>query len=123
MPAADPQTLASVPPRPDRLPPPPVLEVPRNRFTQPTLKRLARLPAQLAPDFGSVHGITPVVARPVGDEGDQLLMRPMRRCRQHLVEQCANRSDDLEIGPLGIAADIIALPDRRFGQDGVEGAG
>ena len=44
-------------------------------------------------------------------------MRPMRRIRQHLVEQAADRLHDIDIGPLGVAADIVALPHASFVQD------
>src|ERR1700730_16199136 len=120
---AHPETLASVSARPDWLPPPLVVKVPRDRLAQPGVKRLARLPAQLVSDFGGIHGIAAVVPWSIGNEGYQPLVRPMRRGRQHLVEQSADRGHDTEIGPLGIAADIVVLSHPCLRKDNVEGAG
>src|SRR5262245_23088804 len=104
---ADPQPLAPVSARPDRFPPPFVLEVPGRGLAQPAVEAFLRLPTQLAADPRDIHRISPVMSRPVGNKSDQPFMRPVRRTRQHFVEQSADRAGDIEIGPFRIAADII----------------
>src|ERR1700741_3124819 len=87
------QALAMVSARPDFFPPPAVLEIPRDGLSQATVEGFAGRPAQLLPDLGDIHGVAPVMPWPVRNKGDQLLMRPMRRSRQHFVDQSADRRD------------------------------
>jgi hypothetical protein len=70
-----------------------------------------------------VHDIASVVTRPIGDEFDKPLMRPMERTGQELVKQPADRRHHFEIAVLRIAANIVALPRPRCGQDRVQGTG
>ena len=56
-----------------------------------------RPPAEFAPDLRGVDGVARIVARPVGDELDQLLVRPVRAVGQHLVEQAADRAHDVDV--------------------------
>ena len=95
----------------------------RHRLAQAAVERFLGFPAQLAADLRCVHGIAPVVTGPVGHKGDQPVMRPMRRVREHLVEQPADRMHDIQIAALGIAADIIGLAGGALGHDRVQGAG
>src|SRR5205085_1638117 len=95
---ADAEPVAAVSGRPDRLPPPAVVEVPGDGLAQSGLEGFAWLPAELAPQFRRVHRIAPIVARPIRHKRDQLRMRPVRRVRQYLVEQLADAGDDFEIG-------------------------
>src|SRR6476659_10011491 len=83
---AQPQALALVSARPDRFPPPAVLQIPRDRFAQSCVKVLARRPAQLAHHLSGIHSITLVVAGSIDDEGDELLMFSICGSRQHFVE-------------------------------------
>src|SRR5216683_5275494 len=87
---------------PDRLPPPAVVEIPGDSLPQTGLEALARLPAELATELCRIHRIAPVMAGPVSDKADQPGMRPMRRFRQKLVEQVADRGHDFEVGALAI---------------------
>src|SRR5204863_462038 len=103
------EPLAAIGFRPDRLPPPAIVEIPGDGLAQPGLEALARRPAQFAAELRCVHRIAAVVAWPVGDKGDQLAVRPMRRARRQLVEEPANRGDDFEVGALAVATDVVAL--------------
>src|SRR6516165_378975 len=85
--AAGSESLAAILPGPDRLPPPTVRQIPGDRLVQPAFEVFAGFPPQLAPDLGDIHRVAPVVARTIGYKGDQPLMRPIGRSRQHLVEQ------------------------------------
>src|SRR5271163_1589887 len=78
-----PESLAMVPLRPDRLPPPTVLKIPGDRLAKPAVKVLGGLPAQLAPDLGDVHGVAPVVSRSIGDEADQAPVWRIRQSKHH----------------------------------------
>src|ERR1700757_3877577 len=111
------EALAAVAARPNQFPPPPVLEVPRDRPAQPAVKGFARRPVQVTSDLGDIHRVATIVSGPVGDKGDEPLMRRIRRPRQHLVEQTADRGNDREIGALGAAAEIVALSGSSLGQD------
>src|ERR1700747_3151721 len=75
------QALAMIAARPSSLPPPAVFEIPRDRLLQAAVESFAGRPAQLPSDFGGVHGVAPVMPRPVRDKGDQLLVGPMHRTR------------------------------------------
>src|SRR5712691_11863889 len=121
--AAGAEPGAAVTLRPDRLPPPAVVEIPGDGLPQTGLEALARLPTELAAQLCRIHRIAPVMAGPVGDKADQAGMRAMRRSRQQLVEQVADRGHDFEVGALAIAADIVAVTGLPAGQDGVESAG
>jgi hypothetical protein len=56
-------------------------------------------------------------------KGDQLPMGPMHRTRQHLVEQQANRHYRIEDGPLGVAADVVALAHSALAENREQGTG
>src|ERR1700730_14869957 len=73
-----PQPLAPVPPRPNRLPPPTVRQIPRDCFAQPAVETFLRSPAQFTPDLGDIHRVAPVVSWPIRDKGDQTPMRTLR---------------------------------------------
>src|SRR6202022_2306436 len=86
-----PQPLAPVPLRPNRLPPPTIREIPRDCFAQPAVETFLRSPAQFTPDLGDIHRVAPVVSWPICDKGDQTPMRSMRGFGQHFVEQETDR--------------------------------
>jgi hypothetical protein len=93
----------------DPLPPGAIVEEPAHGVAQAGLERMARLPAELAPDLGGIDRIARVVARPVGNEFDEPFVRPVRALRQHLVEQRADRAHHLDVSALAVAADIVGL--------------
>src|SRR5262249_42878006 len=86
-----------------------VIEVPAHRLPDALLEGVRRGPAELTLDLGGVDGIAPVVPRPVLHEGDEPPARSLWRGR-HLVEQVAERVDDVQVGPLAPAADVVRLP-------------
>src|SRR5690242_2543742 len=108
--------------RPDILPPPAVLQIPSDGPAQTAVESLARRPAKFAPDLGDVHRVAPVMTRPVCNECDKLSVRPMCRARQHFVEQPADPGYDIEVGPLGVAANIVALAYPALVEDREQGA-
>src|SRR6185295_5300955 len=121
--AAGAQPGAPVALRPDRFPPPAVVEIPSDRLAQARLEALAWLPTEFATDLCRVNRVALVMAGPVGDESDEPGVRPMRRVWQEFVEQIADRGHDFEVGALAIAPDVVAVSGLPAGQDGVEGAG
>ena len=50
-----------------------------------------------------------IVARPVRHEGNQLVVRAVRRLRQLLVENSAEHANEIDVPPLLAAADIVSL--------------
>src|ERR1043166_805692 len=66
-----------------------------------------RLPPQLSAHFRGVDGVTPVVAGPVGHEGDQL---PARSAGRHqAVESGTDVLDHGEVRALALSAEIVAF--------------
>src|SRR5436305_4819016 len=103
------EPLAAIGFRPGRLPPPAIVEIPRDGLAQSGLEALARPPTQFTAQLRSVHRVAPVVPGPVFDKGDQPGMRSVRRVWRQLVEEATNPGDHLQIGPLAVAADVVAL--------------
>src|SRR5207248_9434504 len=72
-----------------------------------------RPPAELAPDFGDVHGVAAIVAEAVGYVADELrIAAPSARAQP--VEQRADRAHDVDVRPLVLAADVVRLADLAF---------
>src|SRR5438128_9785571 len=87
---------------------PGVGEVPAHRFAEPRLEALLRPPAELAADLLDVHGVAPVVARAVLDEADQLAVAAAG-ARPRFIEDRAQRAHDVDVGALGLAANVVGL--------------
>src|SRR5712691_7154941 len=121
--AAGAEPGAAVAFRPDRFPPPAVVEIPRDGLAQAGLETLARLPAELAAELCRIHRIAPVVAGPVGDKADEARVRPMGRGWRELVEEAADLGHDLEVGALAVTADVVALARPPANEDGMQRAG
>lgn len=96
-----------------------ILKIPAHRFPKPFLKTTARNPADLLFDLRGVNGVAQIMARPVRHKGYLLFIGG--RCGAELVKNAANAPDDIDIGPLGVPADIVALSRRPFFQDGNDG--
>src|ERR1700678_1793661 len=77
-----------------------VIQIPAHRLAQSRSKGLLRPPPQLTLSLSSVDGVAAIVAGTVGDVGEQLRMRPMRRVRQKLIQQRAQHLDGVQIGLL-----------------------
>src|SRR6266478_6524461 len=87
--ARQPESLATVGAAHDALPPAPVVEVPAHGLMQAVVEIVPRPPAELVLDLAGVDGVARIMARPVGDELDQLFMRPIHAVGQQLVESGA----------------------------------
>src|SRR5690606_37181723 len=93
----------------DRLDPVEIAEIPVDGLFQPDIKRQRLLPAKLPLDLRAIDGIARVMARPVGNETDQILMRAP--VREFAIENTADAAHDIDILALGPPADHIGLPD------------
>src|SRR2546430_10839814 len=108
----EPQPLSVVAPLLNLDAPVAVLDVPLRRCRDALLERVRRRPPELAADSGRVDGVPPIVPGPIGHERFQIAIAPAAergiaaRWRERL-EHVADAIDDLEIGPLVAAADII----------------
>src|SRR5690606_35785691 len=118
--AAEPKPLAAITAIADAFPPGAIVDVPVHRLFEPGLEGFLRTPAEFAPDLGRVDGIAQVVAGSVGHEFDQFLV-PARRIDP--VEDRADPAHDIDVGPLGIAADIVLLADAAPIEDEMQRAG
>ena len=95
----------------DHLPPAPVGQIPAHRFSQPSLKIVFRLPAELALNFGAIDRIPAIVTGAIRNKHDELFTGPLRR-GLHLVKQLANGPYDMDVRALVMAADIVSFADR-----------
>src|SRR5262249_38211021 len=86
-------------------------EVPVDGFLDAGGERLARGPAKLALDLRTIDCVAAVVAGAVGDVGDLIGVFFAVGTRGLLVEQRADRTDDLEVRLLVQAADVVGLAD------------
>lgn len=102
-------TLAIVAGVADRLGPVAIVQVPPDRAAQTGLQGFARLPIQLVRHLAGVDGVTAVVALAVLREGDALLSWPAILVRRKLVQFGAERTNQLQIGRLVAAADIVLV--------------
>src|ERR1700759_58854 len=112
------ETLAGIDFVPERAPPPLVVDIPAHRFLDPALERLLRAPAKLALEFGRVDGVALVVAGPVGDKGDERLVRA--RTRAKVIKNRADASHDVNVAAFVAAADIVFFADAPARHDQIE---
>src|SRR5258708_6176242 len=100
--------------------PPPgfVLEKPDDGLLDAGLKVLMRPPANLCLDFGGVDGITRVVARAIGDEGDEIGVRVALWCQS--IENGTDRPNYVDVLALVAATDIVCLAEAASGRNEVK---
>lgn len=96
----------------DAHPPVAVLEVPFDRLLDAVLKFRLRFPAELRVDLRRVDGVAAVVALAVGDVLDEIF---------GLAELLEDGLDDIDVGALIVAADVVDLADAALLQDQVDG--
>lgn len=96
----------------DAHPPVAVLEVPLDRLLDAVLEFRLRLPAELRVDLRRVDGVAAVVALAVGDVLDEVF---------GLAELLEDGLDDVDVGALIVAADVVDLADAALLQDQVDG--
>src|SRR3569832_2034808 len=78
----EPQPLPAITAVQHALPPHAIVQIPHHCLAQPRFEALLRPPAELALELARVDGVTRAGAGPVGDDCDELRMRPVRRLRQ-----------------------------------------
>src|SRR5579863_9306009 len=88
--------------------PSPVGQVPVDRFGEARLKRLERLPTELALNLRAVDGVAPVMARPVRHELDEGFMRAGGP-RSLRIEEGADHLDDPQVGHLVDSTDVVGF--------------
>ena len=85
-----------------------IIQIPVDGFADALFKFVRGRPAQLALNLRGVNGITPVMAGPVLDEGNQLARMAAELGRQ-FVNDVANQFHDAEVRPFVVAADVVGL--------------
>ena len=87
-----------------------VVQIPVDGFSQGILEPVPRFPAQLFAYLGCIDRIAPVMPRPIGDKVYQMLAGILARTTESPVHESAEPSDDIDVRPLGITADVVGLP-------------
>src|ERR1019366_8063760 len=107
-------------PRLHVLPPRGVRDVPRERAREALGEAERRLPAQLALQLRRVDRVPPVVAGSVFDESNETedVCRGPTRLFGH---QLAERPDDVDVGALLVAADVVGVTDLSALDDRPDG--
>ena len=95
----------------DMLPPILMLEVPLDSLLDAVLKLRLRLPAEFRVDLRRVDGVAAVVSLAVGDVLDEVF---------RLAELLEDGLDDVDVGALIVAADVVDLADAALLQDQVD---
>jgi len=96
----------------DMLPPSLMLEVPLDGLLDAVLEFRLRLPAELRVDLRRVDGVAAVVALAVSDVLDEVF---------GVAELLEDGLDDVDVGALIVAADVVDLADAALLQDQVDG--
>src|SRR5579864_4060449 len=105
------EPLAAVDAGADSLPPSGIFEIPAHCFGEAGFESLLRRPTEFVSELRGVDGVAPIMARPVGDKGDEGGARLAFCARRRVIEQPADRLDNFDIGPFAGAADIVAFAD------------
>src|SRR3981081_4940360 len=77
-----------------------IVKIPVHGLAYAVFKVLVRFPPQFPLDFAGVNRITPVMTRPILDEGDELAVRHHRVVRPELVEKGADRGHNWVVSVL-----------------------
>ena len=93
----------------DALNPVVMLQVPAHRFVEPGGKGLTGTPAELILHLAAIDSVAAIVAGTVGDKGDEAVVG--RAGRMQAIEQRAEFRDNLHVGLLVEAADVVSLAD------------
>src|SRR5579872_6795366 len=93
-------------------------EIPLHRFADSAFEGLLRLPIQFPLNLARVHGITPVVARPILDVGNQLAVRDNGIRGTQFIKSRADGVHDLKIWLLISSTDVIGLADFPASENG-----
>ena len=96
----------------DAHPPVAVLEVPLDRLLDAVLEFRLRLPAEFRVDFRRIDSVAAIVALAVSDVLDEVF---------GLAELLEDGLDDVDVGALIVAADVVDLADAALLQDQVDG--
>ncbi len=85
-----------------------IVEIPPNGLADAVLEFVRGRPAKFALNLRGVNRITPVVARTVCHEGNQLARMPAE-FRFEFVNQIANQFHNPQVRPFVVAADVVGL--------------
>src|SRR5690242_5659005 len=103
-----------------------MLEVPADGLVESAVECAPRRPSELAPGLGGVDRVTPVVPAAVFDVRLQLGVSPAPRAAHRVVAGCrmkglecrADPVNEIEVGDLVPAAQVVPLADTSGRQDG-----
>lgn len=99
-----------------------MIEIPLHGFADPGFKGFGRFPAELTLDLARIDGIAAVMARAILDVGDLFLVGLAIDTRTQFVKKAADGLDDVDVGFLVPAANVVGFPYAAFGQYGADGA-
>ena len=87
------------------------------------LEGLGGLPTEFSVDLGGIDGVATVVTRAIGDVGDLLFVALAIGAGRELIQDGAERMDDIKVRLLIPSTDIIGLPYPAGLQDAPDGGG
>ena len=99
-----------------------VVEIPLHGLADAGLEGFGGLPAEFAFDLAGVDGVAAVVTGAVLNVGDLLLVGLAVGARAEFVEDGTEGMDDVEVGLLVPAADVVDLAYPARFEDAADGA-
>lgn len=97
-------------------------QVPLDGLADAAVEGFGGLPAEFALELARIDGVAPVVAGAVGDVADLLFVGLAVGARAQFVEQRADGVDDLDVGLLVPAADVVGLAEPAGFEHAADGA-
>ena len=82
-----------------------VVQIPADGLFDAVLKAFRGRPSQSVPQVAGIDRVALVMARAVGDEGNQARIGLPVAPWAQAIKHCAKRMDEVKVAPLGIAAD------------------
>ena len=72
-------------------------------------------PIQLALEPGGIDGVAAIMARPILDEGDEVVVRSAFGV--NLIHDGADGGDDVDVGLFAVAANVVGLAGNALGKN------
>ena len=85
-----------------------MIEVPLDRLANGGIERLCGAPTQFTLDLACIDRVAAIMARPIGYVGDEPGIAS-GRVRSQFIQQSTDAADDLDVGLLVPAADVVSL--------------
>src|SRR5579862_7820437 len=114
----DPQALAAINTVSDALPPRAVGQIPFHGLAQTGFEGFLRLPAKFGGNSCGVDCVSQIMPGTIGNECDEGLTTSYGLAGSEFIQQCANRLNDGQVGPLAATTNAIGLARSPPADDG-----